>query len=394
MHRFGINYRERDGRTRGQLVNVGFFLHQLPRLMLWCRLFGHKPTVDGTGEYHTAVPSGDQYGNPHRWVVCDRCGVRGDPQGHLDPGVYAIGDYYLGEWAPPRPAKGTSEYQVLLERAKAARVWTGEPQEPRPARPYTLPGPIPRNGGVPDNGDGARGALGGQLIIGRTGIGGWSWELKVGNAGSEHTLAASLYLGPLGSLHLHTERHGTWLQRRLNPTGYESRVTGQQFRDGRLSWLLWSLRDSGSRYGRDREPWWRNGEISFRVLDGLFGPRRYSYEDVGEPVGRFVRMPEGEDFMVTLKLQRQTHGRRRGPVPKTRTWSVDWNTTGKGIPTKGPERGRIYGSGVEVSDASVRAGTWPSEAVCGIATRMVRDRTRYGWEPLGCVKVDAELVPA
>lgn len=377
-HRFAVNYGKRDGRPRGQLVNVGFFLHQVPRLMPWCRLFGHKPVVDGTGEYHTAVPSGERYGNPYRWVVCDRCGVRGDPQGHLDPAVYAIGDRYLGPFVPGRPVKG----------------FTAKLAERDTERGFTAPGPIPRNGGTPDNGDGARGALGGQLIVGRTGIGGWSWELKVGNAGSEHTLAASMYLGPFGCLHLHTERHGTWLQRRLNPVGYESRLIGQQFRDGRLAWLLWSRRDSGSRYGRDREPWWRNGEISFRILDGLFGPVRYSYEDVGEPVGRLVRMPEGDDYLVTLQLQRQTRGRRRGPFPRTRTWTVNWNAAGKGIPTKGPDRGRIYGSGVEVSDAAVKAGTWPSEAVCGIATRMVRDRTRYGWEPLGPVEVDAELVPA
>ncbi len=371
-HRFAIDYGKRDGRRRGQLVNVGFFLHQTPRLIPWCRLFGHKPVVDGTGEYRTDVPSGDRYGNPNRWVVCDRCGERGEPQGHLDPAVYAIGDRYLGPFEPG------AAVEAFASKFAARNAERG----------FTAPGPIPRRG------ESVRGALGGQLVIGAGGWAGLGWEAKVGNAGSEHTLALHFGFGPLGALYLHTEHHGTWLQRRLNPVGYESRVTGQTLRDGRLSWRVWSRKDSGSRYGRDREPWWRNGEVSFRVLDGLFGPVRYSYEDIGEPVGRLVRMPEGDDYLVTLQLQRQTRGRRRGPFPRTRTWTVDWNAAGKGIPTKGPERGRIYGSGVEVSDAAVKAGTWPSEAVCGIATRMVRDRTRYGWEPLGPVEVDAELVPA
>jgi hypothetical protein len=103
-----------------------------------------------------------------------------------------------------------------------------------------------------------------------------------------------------------------------------------------------------------------------------------------------VRMPEA-DYLVALKLQRVTHGRRRGREPK-RSWSVDWTTLGGGIPTKGPHRGRICGSGVDVSDRSVRAGTWPAEAVAAVAARITRDRTGHGWEPLGAVAVDLAAV--
>lgn len=372
MHAFTVNYRKRDGACRGQLVNLGFFLHGTPRLMLWCRLFGHKPVVDGTGEYKQDRPGGERYGNPTRWVVCDRCGVRGEPQGSLDPECWGVGDRYTGPWNPAQLDQGTPAGRLALRDAK---------------RGFYPPGPIPYHG------EGARGALGGQLVIGGGGWAGFGWEVKVGNCASEHTLAWHVGLGPLGALYLHTEDHGIWLQRRLNPEGYESRVTGQTLRAGCLSWRLWSKRDSGSRHGRNREPWWRNGEISFRLRDNLFGPRRYSYTDVGEPIGRFVRMPEGEDYLVTLKLQRQTLGRKRWPR-RRHSWNVDWNAAGRGIPTKGPLRGRVFGSGVKVSDAAVRAGTWPSEAVVAIAARMVRDRTRYEWEPLGKAPVDAELVPA
>ncbi|MEO3868203.1 hypothetical protein ABGB18_05160 [Nonomuraea sp. B12E4] len=46
------------------LVHRRFWLHDVPRLMLWCRLRGHKPVVDG---YSPHVPGGDAM----RWVACD-----------------------------------------------------------------------------------------------------------------------------------------------------------------------------------------------------------------------------------------------------------------------------------------------------------------------------------
>lgn len=367
MHAHTVNYRERDGARRGQqLVNVGFFLHGTPRLTLWCRLFGHRPVVDGTEP--TGLTGSTYRGPGYRWVCCDRCGVRGEPQGNLDPGVYAIGDRYAGDWGEPPPARPRAAADYLKSLKDVG---------------YHPPGQIPRS---------STGALGGQLVLGPGGFGGLGWEVKVGNCGSEHTLAASVHFGPLGALYLHTERHGTWWQRRLNPDGYESRITGVRFVAGRLEWRFWSRRDNGSRYGPNAEPWWRNGELNLRWRDKLLGPRRYVYTDVdGGNAARLVRMPE-DDYLVVLKLQRCTLGRRRGR--KTRSWSVDWNAPGKGIPTKGPGRGRIYGSGVTVSDQAVRAGTWPAEAAAAIAARMTRDRTSHRWEPTGRVPIDTATAAA
>jgi hypothetical protein len=274
--------------------------------------------------------------------------------------VYAIGDRYHGPWAT-QPVNGLNRRSTQADRERG----------------YTPPGPIEQR---------PRGVVGGQLILGPNALGGTvGFEVKVGNAGSEHTLAASLHAGWLGALYLHTEQHGTGLQRRLNPVGYESRLTGIRFDHGRLTWRLWSKRDSIGRH--DGEPWWQHHTLDLRLRDRLLGPRRYSYTDMpGGQVARIVRMPEG-DYLVRLQLQRCTLGRRRGR--RTTSWSVDWTALGRGIPTKGPDRGRIYGSGVDVTDRAVHTGTWPAEAAAAVAAQITQDRTRYGWEPVGAVPIEA-----
>jgi hypothetical protein len=341
-----VDYRTRD-RIPGErpprwpLLNRGYFIHGLPRLILLCRLFGHRPVVDG-------VDSGD------RWVCCDRCGVRGNPQGDLDPRLWRPGWAYTGPWAPP----GSRTDKRPTDR----RGW------------QRRPGPIDRA---------PTGVLGAEVIVGGNRLSGVGFEVKVGNRSSEHTLAASLHAGWLGALYLHTEQFGSGLQRRLNPVGYDSRVCGLRFCDGQLRWKVWSKRDSIGR--ADGEPWWRHGTLDLRLRDRLLGPLRYTYTDVPDgKVSRVVRMPEG-DYLVELTLQRCTLGRRRGR--KTLSWMVDWSALGPGIPTKGPQRGRVYGSGVTVPGRSVHAGTWPAEAVAAIAARTTADRTSHGWEPTGQVPI-------
>ncbi len=179
------------------LVNRGFWLH-LPRLTLTCRLAGHKPVVDGTSGFN---------GRPGwRWVCCDRCGIRPEPQGALDPANWDI-----GMRAPATPAA----FGVQVQPG----TWPASPE----------------------------GVIGGQLIIGGRVTAGVS--VKVGNAGSEHVLAAHACVPWLGALYLHSDGFGQWVQRRLNPVGYESRVIEASVHDRHLSWRLWVLRDSGLRQG-------------------------------------------------------------------------------------------------------------------------------------------------
>ncbi len=356
MRRHTIDYKRRDGGR--YWTNVGVFLSDIPRLRLWCRLFGHRPIVDGT----TLTRSHNPEHRPARWVVCDRCGVRPEPQGSLDPDVWNIGDRYDGPSSPLLPSK------------QAARSYAEQLQSLK-ERPTYPPGPFPTR---------PTGEVGWQFVAGRHHMwAGAGFNAKVGNKGSEHTLALDLHL-VFVSLYLWTERFGLGLVHRLNPTSMYSREIGLRLVSGRLEWKLWAVRDNP----KNDERWWQRGQLSLRWRDKLLGPRRYDYQPVpGAEVARVVRMPEG-DYLVNLRLERVTFGRRRWR--KHHSYSVDWAALGQGIPTKGPLRGRICGSGVTVPPLSVDAGTWPAEAVAAITKQITRHRTSHGWEPTGLVPVDRE----
>lgn len=372
------NYRRQDiedgRRSRHPWINIGFWLNDVPRPLVRCWLIGHKPVIDGVGEWKTD-DNGDRlvsrYGNPSRWVVCDRCGVRGEPQGSLDADRWNVGDRYDGPYSPLLP--DTVRAASVEEIKKALR--TGEDRPPLPStRP---PGRIPYW---------AHGVLGGQLVVGRTfpGVGA---TLKVGNPGSEHVLAASFHFGRwLGALYLHTEGFGRGIQRRLNPTGYHSREIGLNLHEGgRLDWKLWAKRDHWSR----DDPTWQQGSVNLNLLDRVLGVRRYAYRDVdGGRTTRMVTLPE-KSYLVELRLQRQVLGRRRWR--KKLSWTVKWETLGRSIPIRGidirEERG-ICGSAVPVDPAAVRTGTWADTAAIAIAARIVEHRTRNGWSTHRLLPVD------
>lgn len=304
-----VDYRK-DG-DRSAWINRGFWIHGLPRILVACRLRGHKPVVDGT--------EGTGRSAGYRWVCCDRCGLRTSPQMELDPSDWSIGDKY----------------------------------------PNVLPSAWPS----------ARGTFGGQLLLGKRGFQSVAISAKVGHAGSEDTLAAHLSLGPIGALYLHTEDFGTGIQRRLNPTGYQSRVTELGVSDGILHWALWAKRDDSS-VGQSR---WRSGYVSVGVRDRLLGPVRYSYEKTASAVGT-VQMPDGDSHTVNLVLERQVRRRKRGR--ETASWRVDWNCQ-PGIPAD--LKGSVTASSVAVSDVAVEKGRWAQEACAAIAADLTANRTRRGW---------------
>lgn len=355
MHAFATNNRSRSGGgyhqpPRWQLVDVGFFVHGLPRLIPLCRLLGHRPVVDGTEPSRIGISGAlTQY----LWVVCDRCGVGSTPQGTLDPSLHQIGDRYLGPWGDPLPEHEPARRHAVENLEQAG---------------FRAPGPIERR---------PEGRIGGQLIVGPSASGRVGWRVKVGHEGSEQTLAGSINLGWLGALYLHTEGYGTWLQRRLNSTGDQSRVIGFEIATDGLNWQLWARRYD-SRNAAD--PWWVAGSIRPRLTDRVLGKFRHEHTNVpGGQLIRFVRMPES-DYLVQLRLERVASGRER--LRKKMSWSVDWDTLGPAIPTKSPGRGRVHGGGVTVPDRAVRTGTWPAEAVAAIAAQMASQRTLHGWEPI------------
>jgi len=332
-----VDYDKEDGHKAGVLANRGFWLHDLPRLMPLCRLLGHRAVVDGYGPDSSSTRAA-------RWVACDRCGVRPDPQGDLNPAQYGVGQRYSGPWSDTPPL------------AKAEN--TGPYVHP------AVPGPWPA---APTS------VVGGQLIIGKS-LSGASVEFKVGGPGSEDVLSGHLRISPLFALYLHTQNHGTWLQRRLNPVGYDSRVISLDIGLGYLSWKVWAKRNESSR----RTPRWRDGSTVINPLDRFLGPIRHEYEKVGAPVTGMVRMPEGDNHEATLQLEKVRTGRRR--VRKVESWSVDWQCK-PGIPFRNDswKGNEILGSSVVVTSAAMDRGMWPEEACAQIAASVSRDRSRYGW---------------
>lgn len=316
----------------------------LPRLILLCRVFGHRPVVDGTNPNYPG-------GHASRWVACTRCGERGNPQGRLEPALYQIGDRYEGPWRTDVYDEDNPDL-VLAEKHNPNQ--------------FGVPGPIRRR---------AEGDVGLEVKLGRT-FGGTGFEVKIGNCGSDHVFAAQLSIWPLLWISFHTAGFGRWLQLRFNPTGYESRVTGFRFWRGGFEWKLWAPRDRDG----GKPPWWQQFEIRPRLLDRLLGRKQYRYVDVaGAKTSRMIRMPE-RDYLVSLQLQKVSAGRERGR--RRESWSVDWSTVGSGIPTKGIDRGRVYGSHVTVSAEAVREGMWPSEAAAEIARKVTGYRIREGYDPI------------
>lgn len=349
MHAQVVDYRAQQEQECGQaprwpLINRGFWLHSVPRLMAVCRLVGHRPVVAGTDP--TPLAHSSYRGPGHRWVCCDRCGVRPDPQGSLDPGRWAIGQPYTFpldsyQW----PVDEEARFQALKSLKDQ----------------HYPPGAWPAN---------PTGTLGGQLVVGRREAR-FGVNLKVGNAGSEHTLAAHVVAYPLGALYLHTERFGQGVQRWLNPTGYQSRVISLDVHNGRLYWSLWAKRDEHS----STDPKWMHGSVRIDPRDILLGEWRYRYVDESMPVTVTVRLPHGDDHEVRLQLQRRLRERRR--TSRWLGWTVDWESR-PGIPTK-PHGGEVLGSGVDVSAAAVKDGSWPQEAAAAIAAQITAWRTRYGY---------------
>lgn len=340
MRFHSIDYRKDRGERAGTIVNRGFWLNGVPRLILLCRLFGHRPVVDG---YDSGLRYDGAPGDRSRWVCCARCGIRPDTQGRLDPDLHHLGQRYLGPYGGGLPADAKMRREVMRDLKSV----------------YYPPGPWP---------SAPTGTLGGQLVIGRQAYKAAA-EVKIGNRGSEHVLAAHVEISPLFGLYLHSEDHGQWLQRRLNPNGYHSRVTGLSFGDGHLYWRVWANRDESS----SDTPRWRDGSINLSLLDRVLGPKRYSYEDV-ETVVCLAHLPHGDEHLLTLKLQRVTHGRARGR--KKLSWSVEWASR-EGISDGRPGRETLSAS-VDVSDLAVEEQAWPAAALAAIAVQVTGWRTRNG----------------
>ena len=342
MYRHTVN-RAKDRPDRRVLLHRSYYLNDVPRLMPRCRLFGHKPVIDGYDSKY-----GREEDRRVRWVACDRCGVRPDPQGRLDPDQWQLGQHY------PGPFNGRHfPEQAALQLAKRGIV----------PPPVKHPGPWPSN---------PTGQLGAELVIGRShSIGA---DFKVGNPGSENVLAGHIALGPLGALYVHTERFGQILQRRLNPTGYQSRETGFTIYHGRLSWQLWAKRDEHS----PTDPKWMRGSVRIDPRHYVLGPKRNRKVSETDKVSAVVRMPEGDTYDVLVHLEQWETRRTRG---RARTyWTAQWDCE-KGIPVrndswKGDE---TFSCAWGVQGITPDTPRWPLILAAKAAEQCSRDRSRYNY---------------
>lgn len=323
---------EHGSERRQPLVDVGFWLSDLPRLTWRCWVWGHKAVVDGTnlGRRHT------------RWVACDRCGLRPDPQGNLNSAL-DIGQPY-------------TDYQ------SAIKVALGVGLHP--------PGPWPRG----------KGEVGGQIILGDPSATDIGFGFTVGCAGSDSDLAGHISLGWLGALHWHTEGFGRWLQRRLVSAGYENRVTGLHISEGHLRWEIWARDNSGNRAS---DPWWRRGYKSIDPRTWIWGQSRYWSYSLMKPVASVLSLPE-EDYAVNLQLKRYAHGRPRSTT-RAYHYTVEVKVVGEGIPTERGDHGRTTAFNVRVPDAS---DTWEESALRAALARIASERADNNYFPTVEIEVD------
>lgn len=341
MHAYSVNYRKDKGhqKTRFPLVNVGFWINGLRRPTVRCWLLGHKPVVDGTGKQGTP-------GHVSRWVACDRCGLRPNPQGSLDSDL-TVGQPYEG-------FQLTTEVNVGLVGHHA-------------------PGPFSKNTGT----------VGGQLVLlGHTL--GPSVGVTVGSAGGEHDLAAHVSLGRLGALYLHGEGFGRGIVRRLNPNTYEDRVTSIGFNNysRSLEWEAWRKSNEWSK----SDPWWMGGSVKLDPRDVIWGDKRYWTDKVGPPLASVLSMPE-EDYSVNLQLERVESGRPRGRK-KLDHWAVSVSAPDSGIPVHRSLDGNIMSFGVKVTEIAVEKKMWEQLALAEAARRITMDRVRNGFNPLAQQEVE------
>lgn len=340
MHRFTVDY-SNDRPDPRVLHNRGYFVNGLPRLIPLCRLFGHRPVVDGYDS---------DFGNRERarWVACDRCGIRPYPQGHLDPEQWNVGQRYTGPFNPGQPMSPTVRKQLIKrghdQGIRQPGAW--------PAKPT--------------------GSVGGQLVIGRSATLGM--QIKVGNVGSEQPLAGHIGLGPLGALYLHTEDYGRGIQRRLNPTGYDSRVTGIDIHRGRLYWSVWAKRDEHSA----KDPKWMRGSVAIDPRHYLLGPMKATRADATDKAEGTVHMPDGTSYPVTVRIERWSRGRIRGR--KTTSLTLVWDCK-PGIPVrnhdwKGDE---VFGGSFPFPTVDLESGQWVQQACAAIADHCAQDRARYNY---------------
>ncbi|OFV78487.1 hypothetical protein [Rhodococcus erythropolis] len=164
-----------------------------------------------------------------------------------------------------------------------------------------------------------------------------------------------------------------WLTRETKHK-YDGRDLKLYVFNGTLYWKVWVHE---SRQERDEFAKWRDSSLNLNLYDHLYGPLKYSYENVAT-ADIDIALPEGS-YPITATLQKQILG-RAGHPKKIESFTVDV-AAHTGIPNRFDKSGgwkgdRVYG--FHVPFKHVRNDWW-IDAKAAITARILQDRANTGF---------------
>jgi hypothetical protein len=211
----------------------------------------------------------------------------------------------------------------------------------------------------------------------------FSLRLSIGNDGSETPWDGHILLFGAGFFWGHTafRKLAGWLTR-CSGYKYDNRVWSLRLSDWRLYWEFAQHSDMCRKHNRPsyRQRTFRRGSWNLNLADKIWGPKRYSYEDVDSFVTT-IKMPEGE-YAAVLRLQRVYLGRTKVAKHKhEQSWTIEVDSP-KGIPTHYDHSGgwkgdRTYGFGVHFDYP--RSEGWQQDAEAAVTAWVLKERARTGF---------------
>lgn len=212
-------------------------------------------------------------------------------------------------------------------------------------------------------------------------------RFHIGNMGSETPWDGHFVLFGIGFFWSHTafRKLAAWLTR-CSGYQYDTRNWILRISDKRLWWEIAEHSDMCRKNPHKRRSW-RRGSINISLAEAIWGPLKYTYEDVATH-RTLIKMEEGE-YAVILKLQRCFLGRTKVPRPKHQvSWVVDVDAP-RGIPTHVDHSGgwkgdRTYGFGVNLEAPRLevwapRLEDWEPDAEAAVKAWVLKERSRTGF---------------
>jgi len=215
-----------------------------------------------------------------------------------------------------------------------------------------------------------------------------SLRFHIGNEGSETPWDGHFLLFGVGFFWGHTafRKLAAWLSR-CDGYKYDTREWSIRISDARLWWEFgthddYCDKERTKRRGKKKRKrvTWRRGNLNLSIPEAIWGPKRYTYEDVDSYVTT-LKMPEAE-YAVVLRLQKVFLGRPGVPKHKhIQSWTIEVDSP-KGVPTHYDPSGgwkgdRTYGWGVHFDYP--RAEGWQQDAEAAVTAWVLKERARTGF---------------